>query len=65
MAKEIEEKKNRRKFFAHVKTKRTAKREQIDDENSNVIEVTPGKSPYCDIGDLNCSGCDCICEKIY
>ena len=44
MAKEIEEKKNRRKFFAHVKTKRTAKREQIDDENSNVIEVTPGIS---------------------
>ena len=44
MAKEIEEKKNRRKFFAHVKTKRTAKREQTDDENSNVIEVTPGIS---------------------
>lgn len=44
MAKEIEEKKNRRKFLAHVKTKRTAKREQIDDENSNVIEVTPGIS---------------------
>lgn len=44
MAKEIEEKKNRRKFFTHVKTKRTAKREQIDDENSNVIEVTPGIS---------------------
>mgnify|MGYP002797632869 CR=1 FL=1 len=44
MAKEIEEKKNHRKFFAHVKTKRTAKREQIDDENSNVIEVTPGIS---------------------
>lgn len=44
MAKEIEEKKNRRKFLAHVKAKRTAKREQIDDENSNVIEVTPGIS---------------------
>ena len=44
MAKEIEEKKNRRKLFAHIKTKRTAKREQIDDENSNVIEVTPGIS---------------------
>lgn len=44
MAKEIEEKKNCRKFLAHVKTKRTAKREQIDDENSNVIEVTPGIS---------------------
>lgn len=44
MAKVIEEKKNRRKFFAHVKTKRTAKREQTDDENSNVIEVTPGIS---------------------
>lgn len=44
MAKEIEEKKNRRKLFAHVKAKRAAEREQADDENSNVIEVTPGIS---------------------